>query len=266
VSGTGAMRLGDPEPGAIRGGGAAAVRSALAAAGRALTRIHRRFRMWWAGPRPVHYVGGTDTLPSPLSSSEEEELIGRLAQGDISVRPALIERNLRLVVYIARKFDNTRLAVEDLISIGAIGLIKAVNSFDPGKRIKLATYASKCIENEILMFLRRSSRTRTEVSFDQPLNVDWDGNELLLQDIHGTEPDLVYRDIEDQVDRAVLRKALGKLTRRERRIVELRYGLEDGVERTQKQVADCLGISQSYISRLEKRIIRRLRKEMLRTG
>ena len=266
VSGTGAMRLGDPEPGAIRGGGAAAVRSALAAAGRALTRIHRRFRMWWAGPRPVHYVGGTDTLPSPLSSSEEEELIGRLAQGDISVRPALIERNLRLVVYIARKFDNTRLAVEDLISIGAIGLIKAVNSFDPGKRIKLATYASKCIENEILMFLRRSSRTRTEVSFDQPLNVHWDGNELLLQDIHGTEPDLVYRDIEDQVDRAVLRKALGKLTRRERRIVELRYGLEDGVERTQKQVADCLGISQSYISRLEKRIIRRLRKEMLRTG
>jgi RNA polymerase sporulation-specific sigma factor len=226
----------------------------------------RRLRSWWAGPGAVHYVGGAETLPSPLTSSEEEDLIRRLAAGDLSVRGALIERNLRLVVYIARKFDNTRLAVEDLISIGAIGLIKAVNSFDPSKRIKLATYASKCIENEILMFLRRSSRTRAEVSFDQPLNVDWDGNELLLQDVHGTDPDVVYRDLEDQVDRAVLRKALTKLTRRERRIVELRYGLQDGVERTQKQVADCLGISQSYISRLEKRIIRRLRKEMLRTG
>lgn len=225
-----------------------------------------RLRRWLAGPAPVHYVGGADALPSPLSAAEEEALIGRLAAGDVSVKPALIERNLRLVVYIARKFDNTRIAIEDLISIGAIGLIKAVNSFDPGKRIKLATYASKCIENEILMFLRRSSRTRSEVSFDQPLNVDWDGNELLLQDIHGTEADLVYRDLEDEADRAVLRKALTTLTRRERRIVELRYGLADGVERTQKQVADCLGISQSYISRLEKRIIRRLRKEMQRTG
>ena len=220
----------------------------------------------WAAPHPVHYVGGAETLPPPLTSGEEEHLIARLGAGDASVKPALIERNLRLVVYIARKFDNTRIAIEDLISIGAIGLIKAVNSFDPSKRIKLATYASKCIENEILMFLRRSSRTRTEVSFDQPLNVDWDGNELLLQDVHGTEPDLVYRDVEDEVDRVVLRKALTKLTRRERRIVELRYGLADGVERTQKQVADCLGISQSYISRLEKRIIRRLRKEMQRTG
>ena len=223
-------------------------------------------RRWLAGPGSIHYVGGAESLPSPLSSAEEEQLIHRLAAGDLSVKPALIERNLRLVVYIARKFDNTRIAIEDLISIGAIGLIKAVNSFDPGKRIKLATYASKCIENEILMFLRRSSRTRSEVSFDQPLNVDWDGNELLLQDIHGTEPDLVYRDLEDEVDRVVLRRALTKLTRRERRIVELRYGLQDGVERTQKQVADCLGISQSYISRLEKRIIRRLRKEMQRTG
>lgn len=193
-------------------------------------------------------------------------MIQRLAEGDRSVQTTLIERNLRLVVYIARKFDNTRIAIEDLISIGTIGLIKAVQSFDPGKRIKLATYASKCIENEILMYLRRTSRTRSEVSFDQPLNVDWDGNELLIQDVHGTDPDLVYRDIENESDRMVLRAALTKLSLRERRIVELRYGLADGVERTQKQVADCLGISQSYISRLEKRIIRRLRKEVERTG
>jgi len=253
------------EPGFVR-----VVRSLLGALRRVLQvwtgRIRPLLRARLAGPAPVHYVGGAESLPPPLSASEEEHLIARLAAGDASVKPALIERNLRLVVYIARKFDNTRIAIEDLISIGAIGLIKAVHSFDPGKRIKLATYASKCIENEILMFLRRSSRTRSEVSFDQPLNVDWDGNELLLQDIHGTDPDLVYRDIEDEVDRVVLRKALTKLTRRERRIVELRYGLQDGVERTQKQVADCLGISQSYISRLEKRIIRRLRKEMQRTG
>ena len=217
-------------------------------------------------PAPLHYISGSDPLPPPLTSAEEEVIIQRLAAGDASVKPILIERNLRLVVYIARKFDNTRIAIEDLISIGAIGLIKAVNSFDPGKRIKLATYASKCIENEILMYLRRSARTRGEVSFDQPLNVDWDGNELLLQDIHGTDADVIYRDMEDEVDRVVLRRALTKLTRRERSIVELRYGLQDGVERTQKQVADCLGISQSYISRLEKRIIRRLRKEMQWTG
>ncbi len=225
-----------------------------------------RLRAWMAGPAPLHYIGGSESLPPPLTAAEEQRLIERLAAGDGTVKTALIERNLRLVVYIARKFDNTRLAIEDLISIGAIGLIKAVNSFDPSKRIKLATYASKCIENEILMFLRRSARTRGEVSFDQPLNVDWDGNELLLQDIHGTDPDLVYRDAEDEVDRNVLRKALTMLGRRERSIVELRYGLRDGIERTQKQVADCLGISQSYISRLEKRIIRRLRQEMQRTG
>ncbi len=230
---------------------------------------------WWLrlrllpllrAPQAVHYISGSDPLPPPLSPPEEEALIRRLAAGDTSVKPTLIERNLRLVVYIARRFDNTRIAIEDLISIGAIGLIKAVNSFDPSKRIKLATYASKCIENEILMYLRRSARTRGEVSFDQPLNVDWDGNELLLQDVHGTDADVIYRDMEEEVDRAVLRRALTKLTRRERRIVELRYGLRDGVERTQKQVADCLGISQSYISRLEKRIIRRLRKEMQWTG
>ncbi len=238
-----------------------------------LTVLWRRALMVWtrgrarmAGPRMLHYMGGADSLPPPLTSAEEQRLIALLAQGEQSVKGELIERNLRLVVYIARKFDNTRIAIEDLISIGAIGLIKAVNSFDPSKRIKLATYASKCIENEILMFLRRAARTRSEVSFDQPLNVDWDGNELLLQDVHGTEPDVVYRDMEEEVDRVVLRRALTTLTRRERRIVELRYGLSDGVERTQKQVADCLGISQSYISRLEKRIIRRLRREMQRTG
>ncbi len=234
--------------------------------GWSVARLWRTVRLWLAGIPAVHYIGGTESLPPPLSGSEEARLIDRLAAGDMAVKTELIERNLRLVVYIARKFDNTRIAIEDLISIGAIGLIKAVNSFDPSKRIKLATYASKCIENEILMFLRRAARTRGEVSFDQPLNVDWDGNELLLQDIHGTEPDVVYRDVEDAVDRVVLRRALTTLTRRERRIVELRYGLNDGVERTQKQVADCLGISQSYISRLEKRIMRRLRREMQRTG
>ncbi|MBX5476693.1 MAG: RNA polymerase sporulation sigma factor SigE [Clostridia bacterium] len=211
---------------------------------------------------PVHYVGGSEALPPPLSAEEEEYLLARLANGDAAVKSVLIERNLRLVVYIARRFDNTRIAIEDLVSIGTIGLIKAVNSFDPAKRIKLATYASKCIENEILMYLRRTNRTKTEVSFDQPLNVDWDGNELLLADIHGTEPDLVYRNVEEEADRMLLREALKKLSRRERNIVELRFGLKDGVERTQKQVADHLGISQSYISRLEKRIIRRLRKEM----
>lgn len=215
-------------------------------------------------PRRVYYVGGSEALPPPLTNDEEEQLLCRLREGDLAVRGVLIERNLRLVVYIARKFDNTGVGIEDLVSIGTIGLIKAVNSFDPAKRIKLATYASKCIENEILMYLRRNSRTRSEVSFDQPLNVDWDGNELLLADVHGTEHDMIYRSIEEQVERSLLHKALAKLSSRERRIVELRFGLRDGTERTQKQVADCLGISQSYISRLEKRIIRRLRKEIVK--
>lgn len=214
--------------------------------------------------REVHYIGGSETLPPPLTVDEESELLDRLREGDLDVRRVLIERNLRLVVYVARKFDNTGVGIEDLVSIGTIGLIKAVNSFDPAKRIKLATYASKCIENEILMYLRRNSRTRWEVSFDQPLNIDWDGNELVLADVHGTEHDLIYRNIEEQVERTLLRKALAKLNGRERRIVELRFGLRDGRERTQKQVADCLGISQSYISRLEKRIIRRLHKEIMR--
>lgn len=212
----------------------------------------------------VHYVGGSEVLPPPLTNDEERFLLARLEGGDQAVKSVLIERNLRLVVYIARKFENTGISIEDLVSIGTIGLIKAVNTFDPTKRIKLATYASKCIENEILMYLRRNNRRRNEISFDEPLNVDWDGNELLLSDVYGTEEDLIYRNIEDKVDKELLRRALRKLTTRERRIMELRFGLNDGVERTQKQVADNLGISQSYISRLEKRIIKKLRKEIRR--
>lgn len=213
---------------------------------------------------PVHYVGSSEALPPPLSVEEEGALLGRLQLGDESVKNTLIERNLRLVVYIARKFDNTGIWVEDLVSIGTIGLIKAVKTFDPTKKIKLATYASKCIENEILMFLRRSSRTRAEVSFDEPLNKDWEGNELLLSDVMGTENDIIYRGLEEEVDRLLLRKAMTKLTGREKKIMELRFGLKDARERTQKEVADLLGISQSYISRLEKRIFKRLKKEILR--
>ena len=209
----------------------------------------------------VYYIGGSEALPPALTREEEEYLLKRLPSGDAAIRAMLIERNLRLVVYIARKFENTGVHIEDLVSIGAIGLIKAVNTFDPEKKIKLATYASRCIENEILMYLRRNSKTRTEVSFDEPLNIDWDGNELLLSDVLGTEGDTIYRNIEEQVDRKLLQKALDKLTERERTIMELRFGLADGEEKTQKDVADMLGISQSYISRLEKRIIKRLRKE-----
>jgi len=209
----------------------------------------------------IYYIGGSEALPPPLTREEEEYLLKRLPSGDAAIRAMLIERNLRLVVYIARKFENTGVHIEDLVSIGAIGLIKAVNTFDPDKKIKLATYASRCIENEILMYLRRNNKTRTEVSFDEPLNIDWDGNELLLSDVLGTEGDTIYRNIEEQVDRKLLQKALDKLTERERTIMELRFGLADGEEKTQKDVADLLGISQSYISRLEKRIIKRLRKE-----
>jgi len=209
----------------------------------------------------IYYIGGSEALPPPLTREEEQYLLERLSSGDAAIRAVLIERNLRLVVYIARKFENTGVHIEDLVSIGAIGLIKAVNTFDPGKKIKLATYASRCIENEILMYLRRNSKLRTEVSFDEPLNIDWDGNELLLSDVLGTENDTIYRNIEEQVDRKLLKKALEKLTERERLIMELRFGLHDGEEKTQKDVADMLGISQSYISRLEKRIIKRLRKE-----
>jgi RNA polymerase sporulation-specific sigma factor len=210
----------------------------------------------------IYYIGGSDALPPPLNNEEEHSLIERLATEGEEVKTVLIERNLRLVVYIARKFENTGISVEDLISIGTIGLIKAVNTFDPIKKIKLATYASRCIENEILMYLRRNSKIKSEISFDEPLNVDWDGNELLLSDILGTENDLIYHYIEDEVERNLLKTAMNRLTAREKQIMELRFGLVGGSERTQKEVADILGISQSYISRLEKRIIRHLRKDI----
>ena len=215
----------------------------------------------------VHYIGGAEILPAPLSSEEETLLLTHLDDDVLEARQTLIEHNLRLVVYIAKKFDNTGVGVEDLISIGTIGLIKAINTFKSDKNIKLATYASRCIENEILMHLRRNSRIKTEVSIDEPLNVDWDGNELLLSDILGTEEDLVYKDIEDEVDLNLVEQAMDILSDRERTIIELRYGIgHDDEEMTQKEVADLLGISQSYISRLEKKIIRRLRKEMIRLG
>ena len=212
--------------------------------------------------RSVMYIGGSDTLPPPLSKQEEIELMEQMKTNETAVRNTLIEHNLRLVVYIARKFENTGIGIEDLISIGTIGLIKAVNSFDPGKKIKLATYASRCIENEILMVLRRSSRLRLEVSLDEPLNTDWDGNELLLSDILGTEPDLVSKQLDADVEKQMLHLAISRLNEREKRIISLRYGLLDGREYTQKEVADMMGISQSYISRIEKRIISQLHADM----
>ena len=213
----------------------------------------------------IHYIGGAEVLPPPLEASEESDVIKDLGtEYDREAKNTLIERNLRLVVYIAKKFDNTGVGVEDLISIGSIGLIKAINTFDAHKNIKLATYASRCIENEILMYLRRNSKTRFEVSIDEPLNVDWDGNELLLSDILGTEEDIIYKDIESEVERKLLNRAIGTLSERERTIVNLRFGLEstDGEEMTQKEVATMLGISQSYISRLEKKIMKRLKREI----
>ncbi|OPX44604.1 RNA polymerase sigma-E factor precursor [Ruminiclostridium hungatei] len=216
------------------------------------------------GVFPVHYIGGSEALPPPLTADEEIYLLHRLEESDYGVKSILIERNLRLVVYIARKFENTGVGVEDLISIGTIGLIKAINTFNPSKNIKLATYASRCIENEILMYLRRNNRVKAEISIDEPLNIDWDGNELLLSDILGTENDMIHRSIEDEVDKELLNTAMKKLSIREKRIMELRFGLANGVEKTQKEVADMLGISQSYISRLEKRIISRLKKEISR--
>jgi RNA polymerase sporulation-specific sigma factor len=213
-------------------------------------------------PEEVYYVGGSEALPPPLTREEEQYLLEKLPSGDQSVRSMLIERNLRLVVYIARKFENTGINIEDLVSIGTIGLIKAVNTFDPSKKIKLATYASRCIENEILMYLRRNNKLRSEVSLDEPLNVDWDGNELLLSDVLiGTDSDTIYRTVEDEVDRELLYDALEKLSERERKIMQLRFGLGTEKEMTQKDVADLLGISQSYISRLEKRILKRLQRE-----
>ena len=213
----------------------------------------------------LYYITGNEALPTPLSSEEEAEVLARLGGGDESAKPVLIERNLRLVVYIARKFDNTGVDIEDLISVGTIGLIKAVNSFDTLKNIKLATYASRCIENEILMYLRRMVRLRSEVSLDEPLNVDWEGNELLMSDILGTEPDLVSKNIENTVERQLLWNAISKLGKREKEIMQMRFGLMGRQEKTQKEVADILGISQSYISRLEKKIIFRLRKEIAKT-
>lgn len=210
----------------------------------------------------IHYIGGSDTLPPPLTREREAELLGRLEEE--CARRELIEHNLRLVVYIARRFENTGIFIEDLISIGTIGLIKAVGTYRTDKNIKLATYASRCIENEILMYLRKNANRKGEVSFDEPLNTDWDGNELLLSDVLGTESDTVMRPIEEDVDRSLLATAIRLLTPREQEIITLRFGLDGGKEQTQKEVADRLGISQSYISRLEKRIIQRLKKEILR--
>lgn len=226
-----------------------------------LNKLISKFKLF---RRKLYYVGGSDALPPPLSKDEEEDLVNKLKDGDEAIRSILIERNLRLVVYIARKFENTGVNIEDLISVGTIGLIKAVNTFNPEKKIKLATYASRCIENEILMYLRRNSKIKAEISFYEPLNIDWDGNELLLSDILGTENDTVYNLIEDEVDKQLLLMALKNLNDREKQIVKLRFGLNGTREKTQKEVADMLGISQSYISRLEKKIIRRLKKEISR--
>lgn len=223
--------------------------------------------MFFSRQGEIHYIGGAEILPPPLNAEEESKaILGLETDQEESARATLIEHNLRLVVYIAKKFDNTGVGVEDLISIGTIGLIKAINTFNRNKNIKLATYASRCIENEILMYLRRNSKLRMEVSIDEPLNVDWDGNELLLSDILGTDEDIIYRDLENEVERKLLKKALSKLSKREKMIIELRFGLNhpNGREMTQKEVADLLGISQSYISRLEKKIIGRLKKEIVK--
>lgn len=216
------------------------------------------------GRNSVYYIGGSDVLPPPLSGEQEGECVRRLVQGDTEARNTLIEHNLRLVVYIAKKFENTGIGIEDLISIGTIGLMKAVNTFNADKKIKLATYASRCIENEILMYLRKNNAQKTEVSIDEPLRVDWDGNELLLSDILGSDGDSVDKQLDDEADRQLLYLALHKLSGREQKIMELRFGLRGGEELTQKEVADQMGISQSYISRLEKRIMKRMKKEITR--
>lgn len=239
-------------------------------------RIHEQIPMRMIGPvsefmrrkrSEIHYIGGSEVLPPPLEPEKEAKAIeGLSGTASTEARELLIEHNLRLVVYIAKKFDNTGVGVEDLISIGTIGLIKAINTYNPDKKIKLATYASRCIENEILMHLRRTNKTKMEVSFDEPLNVDWDGNELLLSDILGTDEDVIYRDLEMEVEYRLLRRAISRLSERERIIIQMRFGLgsKNGEEKTQKEVADILGISQSYISRLEKKIIGRLRKEIVK--
>ncbi len=232
-----------------------------------LRKLYARWMTWFSRLHPaarLDYIGGSDTLPHPLTPDQEQAAVEAMAQGDKAAKDRLIEHNLRLVVYIARKFDNTGVGLEDLISIGTIGLIKAVNTFDRHKKIKLATYASRCIENEILMHLRRVSRLRAEVSFDEPLNMDWDGNELLLSDILGTDGDMVGQSIEDEAEKACLLEAVQSLAQREKRIMQLRFGLGGENERTQKEVADMMGISQSYISRLEKRVILRLKSQLSR--
>ena len=216
---------------------------------------------------PIFYIGGSQTLPPPLSPKEEEEAIKKLSNKDEDARQLLVERNLRLVVYIAKKFENTGTGLEDLISIGTIGLMKAINTYDTSKNIKLATYSSRCIENEILMYLRRTNKLKSEISIDEPLNQDGDGNELLLSDILGTEPDITSRGIEDEVDKVLLKASIEKLSNREKNIMELRFGFISGTEKTQKEVADMLGISQSYISRLEKKIMNKMKKDILsKTG
>lgn len=227
-----------------------------------IPQLIRRFVISFSDSEPIHYINGPSTLPPPLSSQEEKQLIIELSQGSKEAKEQLIERNLRLVVYIAKKFENTGICVEDLISIGTIGLIKSINTFKADKNIKLATYSSRCIENEILMYLRKNSNRRAEISIDEPLNVDWDGNELLLSDILGTDNDIICQNMESEVDKQLLQIALGRLNKREQRIMELRFGVKTGISKTQKEVADLLGISQSYISRLEKRIIARLRREI----
>ena len=233
-----------------------------------LTVSERLFRTFlFPEGEEVHYIGGADVLPAPLGLEEENETIMALGtERDDEAKKSLIEHNLRLVVYIAKKFDNTGIGVEDLISIGTIGLIKSIHTFNPNKNIKLATYASRCIENEILMYLRRNNKTKLEVSIDEPLNVDWDGNELLLSDILGTDEDTIYKDLETEAEHKLLVKAIGGLSKRERMIVQMRYGImtHDGQEKTQKEVADLLGISQSYISRLEKKIMQRLKREIIK--
>ncbi len=228
-----------------------------------LLRILEKLRSLFSG-KAVNYINGNETLPAPLSSEDEANYVEALAKGDLTARQALIEHNLRLVVYIARKFESTGIGIEDLVSIGSIGLIKAINTFNSSKNIKLATYASRCIENEILMYIRKNSSRKMEISLDEPLNVDWDGNELLLSDILGTDDDTVSKDLDDEVDRTVLRMAISRLGERERSIMEMRFGIDSGHEMTQKDVADVLGISQSYISRLEKKIISHLKKEIIR--
>ena len=226
-----------------------------------LLRTLARLGLW--RPGNLHYIGGSDVLPAPLSREEERACIARLAEGDQEASATLIEHNLRLVVYIAKKFESTGIGIEDLVSIGTIGLIKAINTFKAEKNNKLATYASRCIENEILMYIRKNSARRCEISIEEPLSVDWDGNELLLSDVLGSDEDMVYRNLESSEEKRVLRAAVEGLCPRERLIVELRYGLGGGGEKTQKEVADMLGISQSYISRLEKKIISRLKGEVV---